>query len=95
VNYLKKFLAVKLVVTLALLTTACGGAKINGVYYDSYGLANEQSHRNTNVVYEISAGSVLWGIVLSETIIAPVYIIGWDLYKPVAQKAVPNTVVNQ
>ena len=91
----KRFLAVKLVVTLALLSTACGGAKINGVYYDSYGLANEQSHRNPNVVYEISAGSVLWGIVLFETIIAPVYIIGWDLYTPVASKSVPNTVVNQ
>jgi len=95
VKNFKRFLAVKLVVTLALLSTACGGAKINGVYYDSYGMANEQSHRNPNINYELSPGSVLWGIVLFETIIAPVYIIGWDLYTPVALKTRPNTVVNQ
>ena len=39
----KRWVAVKLLVSVALLTTACGGAKLDGVWYDSFGLANDIS----------------------------------------------------
>jgi hypothetical protein len=71
---------------LAVMLTACGGATVNGVMYDSYGLANEDTHKNPNINYEVSVASVVLGIILCETIIVPVYIIGWDLMKPVGPK---------
>jgi hypothetical protein len=49
-----------------------------------YGIFNESSHKTPGVTYEISAGSVIIGIFFIETIIVPVYIIGWDLYEPVS-----------
>ncbi len=67
-----------------LLLTACGNDKtIDGKHYDTFGIANEGSHRDPAIRYEISAGSVIWAIILCETIVFPVYIIGWDLWQPV------------
>jgi hypothetical protein len=77
---------------LAAMLTACGGASVNGVMYDSYGIANEETQKNPNINYEISVWSVVWGIVFFETIIVPIYILGWDLMTPVSSKNVdPNT----
>ena len=68
-----------------MLLTACGAdtKTINGVTYGTYGVANEKDMRNPNIKYEVSGWAVFWAIVLSETFVAPVYIIGWDLYQPV------------
>ena len=75
----------------ALALTACGNDKtIDGKNYDTYGLANEASHKDPKILYEISAGSVIWAILLSETIVFPIYIIGWDLYQPVQAIAAPK-----
>ena len=79
----KRWVAVKLLASLALLTTACGGAKLDGVWYDSFGLANDTTRREPGVVYEISASSVVWAVLLIETVAVPVYIVGWDLYTPI------------
>ena len=56
------------------------------VYVESYGLFNEDVYKNKNVVYEVSAESVIFSIIFSETIIVPVYFVGYDLYQPVKVK---------
>lgn len=86
-NYCK-YTVILLLVVLTLLTTGCGGDTIQGVYYDSYGVANMESRRDPHVLYEISAASVIWGILLCETIVVPIYIVGWDLYTPVRIRTV-------
>ena len=71
----------------AALLSACGNDKIiDGKHYDVYGIANMESQKDPNVLYEISASSVIWGIILCETIVVPVYIIGWDLWQPVRKR---------
>ena len=74
-----------LIIAAAVMTLAsCGNdATIDGKHYQTFGVANQDVFRDPNIVYEISAGSVIWGIILCETIIVPVYIIGWDLWQPV------------
>ena len=52
------------------------------VIAEPYGLANK-SKKIEGVEYEISLGNTIWAIVLSETIVAPVYFIGWDIMQPV------------
>jgi hypothetical protein len=53
--------------------------------YEPYGLLNEEK-RNENVCYETNVGDVILGIILVETIIAPVYIFGFDVKEPKRMK---------
>ena len=79
---------------MTMLTTACGGERLaDGKYYDSYGLFDEES-KDPNVVYRLSPASVIWAIVLAETVAFPVYIVGWDLYTPVRLKPVVEKTQN-
>lgn len=79
----KSFIALAIAATMML--SACGAEDkvIDGVKYGTYGIANTEMH-NSKIQYEISGWSVFWAIFLSETIVGPVYFIGWDLYQPVA-----------
>ena len=78
-------LAAALATTLML--SACGNDKvINGKKYQTYGIFDEESQKNPNILYEVSPGSVIWAIILCETIVVPVYVIGWDLWQPVQAK---------
>lgn len=70
-----------------LLFASCAEEKIiEGKKYEPYGLFNEDVMKNDSIVYELSAGSVIAIIIFCETIIVPVYTIGWDLYEPVRKK---------
>jgi len=73
-----------------LLSGCSGGPKvIDGVKYGTYGIANEKDMRNPNIEYEVSTSSVVLAIIFCETVVVPIYIIGWDLYEPVG-KLDPN-----
>lgn len=65
---------------------------LNGksVYAESYGLFNEEAKKRDDVVYQISPGSVVVSIITFETVVIPVYILGWDLYEPVRMKTETN-----
>ena len=90
----KRLLALALASTMLL--TACGADEktINGVTYGTYGLVNKDDMRNPNIQYSLSGWSIFWSIIFVETIIAPIYFIGWDLYEPVGVKD-PNWVPGQ
>jgi len=82
--------------TIAIFLTAmflfsfvagCGDNKvIDGKEYTTYGFLNKSEKRNPNVQYELIVGNVIWGILLVETIIAPVYFFGFSLYEPVGKR---------
>jgi hypothetical protein len=77
------------IVAASMLLAGCDNDKvIDGKHYETFGVANEETHRDPNIQYELSASSVIWAIILCETIVVPVYIIGWDLYQPVKAKVV-------
>jgi len=84
-NKVKKYVC--LILALLLFTStmsACGRTKvIDDVEYQTYGFFNESEKRNPNIEYEIIPGNVIWSIILIETIIAPVYFIGFSLFQPV------------
>jgi hypothetical protein len=50
--------------------------------YGQYGLFNLDD-KNPNIKYELVVGNVVWDIILFETVIVPVVLIGWKLYEPV------------
>lgn len=47
---------------------------------------NSELEKNKNIEYEVVWGNVIWGALLFETIIAPIYFFGFDLFEPVGKK---------
>src|SRR5262245_7301582 len=85
---MRKTIAIVTAVALALAVSGCArDAKICGVTYTSYGLANQDDRKNPDVEYEVIWGNVFWGVVLFETIIAPIYFFGFSLFNPVGPKS--------
>jgi hypothetical protein len=77
-----------LLLTAALLAGCASEKVIDGHTYEPYGLLNDET-KAPNVQYRINKGNVIWSIVLSETIIVPVWLIGFELYEPVDAKPQP------
>lgn len=83
---MKKLISIFLSIML-LVIIGCGETKkIDNITYDTYGILNIADKKNDNIEYNLIIGNVIWGIVLVETIIAPVYFFGFSLYEPVGVK---------
>lgn len=85
-----KHLIITLILTM-LVTAGCADNMYHdGKCIETYGLFNEHSTREdnnkvaTNIEYELAWGNIIWSIILSETIFAPVYFIGFSLMEPVS-----------
>jgi hypothetical protein len=91
---MKKSLIAALAVSVLLAGCGASNKVIDGVEYGTYGLVNESEMRNPNIQYSLSGWSIVWSIIFVETIVAPVYFIGWDLYEPIGKKD-PNWVPGQ
>ena len=82
---MKKILALILVV--AIFSIGCARSKvINGVKYEPYGLINQDDKKVSTIQYEPCWGNVIWGALLVETIVAPIYFFGFALFNPIAEK---------
>lgn len=80
---MKKLVAILLI---SCFLIGCASSKqINGTYYDSVGLAT-LGNKDDCVQYDFVVGNLIWSILLSETVIFPVYFIGWSIYEPVGEK---------
>jgi hypothetical protein len=74
-----------------LLLSSCAQSKVLSIggqdtVVKPYGWANAKARRNENVVYEMSAGNVVWSILGFQTIALPVWLTGWQLFEPVKVK---------
>jgi hypothetical protein len=84
----KKILALVVLICFSACLLGCGNTKmVGGVEYDTYGLINKDAKENPNIQYEVIWGNVFWGVVLSETLIAPVYFFGYSLFEPVGPRS--------
>ena len=80
--------ALVLILGLGMVLSGCGDNKvINGVEYGRYGLLNADDKKNPDIQYEIVWGNVVWGAILFETVIGPIYFFGFDLFEPVGSQA--------
>ena len=81
-----------LICLVALVAGGCASSKnIDGKTYEPYGVFNQDSHKDPSILYEVSFGSVAVAIIFSETLIAPVYVVGWCLWEPVRKiKGLPG-----
>jgi len=82
---------VSLVVAASFLLAGCGDPKVLGEgskrhFYETYGWFNESTYRSKDVCYSVSVGNVVWSILLVETIVMPIYFLGFSLYNPIRMK---------
>ena len=83
---MRKVMAVLLVLAMCVVATGCGEPKvIGGQWRDTVGVLSDSNAKHPCVRYEVSYGNLLWVIVLSETIVAPVYFVGWSIQNPVGE----------
>lgn len=78
----------KLFVLILILFFFAGCAtekKIDGTWFGTTGLATEHE-KHPCVHYRFVVGNLIWSIILIQTVVAPVYFIGWSLYEPVEEK---------
>lgn len=84
---MKRLMAsIMIILMLIIVFSGCADTRvIDGVEYNCYGLFNIESQKNPDIEYRVVIGNVVWGIILIETVIAPVVIVGWYLWEPVAK----------
>ena len=71
-----------------LVSGGCSDTKvIDGIEYDTYGILYVEDKKNPDIEYKVCWGNVVLGIILVETIIAPIYFFGFDMYEPVGKKS--------
>jgi hypothetical protein len=81
---MKKLFVYLMLVVFAVSLSGCAESRyIGNKQYETFGIFNEDVVRDPNIKYEVSAGSVIFSIIFIETVIVPVYLIGWDLWEPV------------
>ncbi len=74
-------------ILIASILAGCGSPMDhNGKHYPTYGFFNEASQRSEKMCYELSVGNVVWSIILIETIVMPIYFIGFSLFNPIGPK---------
>jgi hypothetical protein len=54
--------------------------------YPTYGFINQNSQKSEKMCYEASFGNIVWSVFTIETVILPVYFIGWSIFNPIGEK---------
>jgi hypothetical protein len=84
---MKKIVSAAAIIILSIQLAACAQSKvIDGVEYHPYGAFNADQHKNPKIEYELVFGNLVWTIILCETIIAPIYFLGYAIMQPVSNK---------
>lgn len=79
----KKIVAGLMLSVMLVTMSGCGKPKtIEGTYYPTKGLIT-MNEKDPNIQYEISVGNVIWSVILCETIVAPVYFLGFSMFDPI------------
>lgn len=82
-----KKITICVIICICLFINGCGNPKIiNGTYHETFGLFNKEEVKDPYVHYDIICGNVIWGCLLFETIIAPIYFFGFSMWEPICEK---------
>ena len=56
--------------------------KMKNKTFQQYGLFDQDELKDPRVQYKVIPGNVVWAVILSETVIVPIILIGWYLWEP-------------
>jgi hypothetical protein len=73
-------------ITMGVFLSACGQPLVTKEKtYDTVGVVTLDK-RSNKVCYGVSIGNTIWSIVLVETIVFPIYFVGWSILNPERMK---------
>ena len=79
---MKKMLCLMMACLMIASLCGCAASKeINDKVYKPVGIFN-QDEKSTNVHYSVSVGNVVWSILLCETVVVPIVLVGWYIENP-------------
>lgn len=79
---MRSLTAVLLTCLVLLASTGCGDSLVvNGSRHDTVGVFT-QEQKDPDVCYRVITGNVVWSVLLVQTIVAPVYFLGFSLWEP-------------
>ena len=82
-----KTISIIILAIFILTILGCGDSKIiNNKTYETYGLINKDNVYNPNIKYKPIWGNIILGILLVETVIAPLYFWGFSSFEPIGIK---------
>jgi hypothetical protein len=91
---MKKALCLMVVFVFMVSIMGCGNNKvIDGKEKQTVGVVNIivndsslMEIKDPNVQYKIIWGNVVWAVILCETVVMPIYFIGFSMFEPVGKK---------
>jgi len=85
---MKKLIA--LLIAVSFVFMSCGQSKlIDGKEYKPVGLISmncDLGDYSKKIHYEPCWGNIIWGAILCETVIAPIYFYGFSMFNPISVK---------
>lgn len=88
---MKKIISVLVIVSILTMISGCAQSKVLD-YVNEGGVRSEylfkpiglftMNDMNEDVQYKVSIGNIIWSVLLVETIVAPIVLIGWYLWYP-------------
>lgn len=84
------------VVIFMVLLLACGDSKTlcfdkddlaSCQEFETYGFIDKDDFKDSRVKYKLVTGNIAWSILLSESIIGPILLLGFEAYEPVGIKS--------
>jgi hypothetical protein len=76
-----------IILSLLILSSCADDRTIDGITYRPYGLFNEDDCKNDSIHYEVPTRVIVSTVIFSETIIVPLYNLGFNLYEPTCTKS--------
>jgi hypothetical protein len=83
---MKRFTMIMMMFVVLFTTSCADSLKVDGKTYRPYGFMDEEEFKDPNVVYKPHAPNIVGAIIFSETLIFPIYVLGWEFYEPVGLK---------
>lgn len=71
----------KKLISLCILAATLTACAQDNQYGKAYGFANQETKKNPDAIYEWNLGSVICGAIFCETLVVPIYVIGWNLFE--------------
>lgn len=87
-------LCIAMILFTVLLSACAQPMTICGTTYESYGFLSSDDKKTPGIKYELIWGNVIWGVLLAETVVAPIYFFGFSLFEPTGRKPEVTTVCN-
>lgn len=81
---MKRYIAIFMCLILLTFIAGCGNPRtVDGITYDTWGLINKGEKHNPQIRYRANIPSIILAVLFVETIVVPIYVIGFNFMEPV------------